>query len=136
MPGDVGKSELVARIFSDDADEQMPPPKSNRRLTAQQKETLKRWIAEGAKYEKHWAYMAPVRGIPAVKDTKWPRNPIDYFVLAKLEENGLEPSPEADRATLIRRLSLDLSACRQRRPKSMPSKPTPRPMRMKRSSIG
>ena len=109
VPGDPGKSELVVRIFSDDPDEQMPPPKSNRVLTAPQKETLKRWIAEGAKYEVHWAYVAPVRPeLPAVKDTTWARNPIDRFVLAKLEENGLKPSPEADRATLIRRLSLDL----------------------------
>jgi cytochrome c553 len=109
VPGDVAKSFIVARIFSTDADERMPPPKSNHVLTALQKQTLKRWIAEGAKYETHWAYVAPVRPeLPPVRDSKWPRNPIDRFVLAKLEQNGLKPSPEADRATLIRRLSLDL----------------------------
>jgi cytochrome c553 len=109
VPGGVGKSEMVARIFSVDPDEQMPPAKSNRVLTAQQKETLKRWIAEGAKYEPHWAYIAPIRAeLPQVKNPEWVRNPIDRFVLAKLQQNGLKPSPEGVRATLIRRLSLDL----------------------------
>ena len=102
----LGKSELVARIYSDDADEQMPPPKSNRRLTAPQKETLKRWIAEGAKYEKSIGLTRRRfgRNCRRSRTQNGREIPIDRFVLAKLEENGLEPSPEADRATLIRRL--------------------------------
>ncbi|MEI6535299.1 MAG: PSD1 and planctomycete cytochrome C domain-containing protein [Verrucomicrobiaceae bacterium] len=110
VPGDVAKSAIVERIFSTDKDELMPPAKSNRTLSAQQKETLKRWIAEGGKYEAHWAYVAPVRPLlPVVKNAQWARNAIDRFVLAKLEQNNLQPAPEADKATLIRRLSLDLN---------------------------
>jgi hypothetical protein len=109
-PHDAESSALVARIFADDPDEQMPPPKSNRRLSEEQKRLLKRWIEEGAVYQTHWAFVAPQRPAePAVRMTNWPRNGIDRFVLAKLEEVGLEPSPEADRATLIRRLSIDLT---------------------------
>ena len=88
----------------------MPPPKSNKTLTAAQKELLKRWIAAGAEYQPHWSFIAPKRPEPpAVKDEAWVRNPIDRFVLAKLEQNGLKPAPEADRRTLARRLSLDLT---------------------------
>lgn len=109
VPGDVEKSSIIARIFSKDSDELMPPTNSHRSLTAPQKEMLKRWISEGAKYETHWAYAAPARSaLPVVKQAGWARNEIDRFVLAKLEHAGLQPSPEADRATLIRRLSLDL----------------------------
>src|SRR5437868_2848587 len=69
-----------------------------------------RWIAEGAEYEMHWAYQPPVRpALPAVKNTAWVRNPIDRFILARLEQEGLTPAPEADRRTLARRLSLDLT---------------------------
>ena len=88
----------------------MPPPKSNRRLSPEQKKRLERWIAEGANYATHWAFVAPERPAePAVKGTHWVRNPIDRFVLAKLEAEGMSPSPEADRATLIKRLSIDLT---------------------------
>jgi hypothetical protein len=87
----------------------MPPPKSNRRLTDAQRKLLERWIEEGAAYANHWAFVPPTRPAePAVKRETWPRNAIDRFVLAKLESLGLEPSPEADRATLIKRLSADL----------------------------
>ncbi len=104
------KSSLIAHIFSTDKDEQMPPPKSNRVLTAEQKEKLKRWIAEGAEYQQHWAFVAPVRAaLPEVKRADWVKNPIDRFVLARLEREGLHPSPEADRATLLRRVTLDLT---------------------------
>lgn len=110
VPGKPEESELVSRLFSHEADEIMPPPKSNRKLTAKQKELLKQWVAEGAKYEKHWAFVPPVKvPLPGVKKTNWVRNEIDRFVLAKLEANHIEPSPEADKATLIRRLSLDLT---------------------------
>ncbi len=110
VPGKPAESELVARILADDPDVVMPPPESHKTLKADQREKLARWIAEGAAYEPHWAYLAPVRPeLPAVTDTDWPRNPIDRFVLARLEKAGLAPSAEADRSTLLRRLSLDLT---------------------------
>lgn len=110
VPKDPRSSELVARINSSNPKELMPPPKSNRRLSPEQKQRLERWIAEGANYATHWAFVAPRRPAePAVKDTRWVRNPIDRFVLAKLEAEGMAPSPEADRATLIKRLSTDLT---------------------------
>jgi len=110
VPGKPEASALVARIFSTDKDELMPPAKAHRTLTAEQKATLKRWVAEGAEYRAHWAFVAPVRAaLPAVQRGDWVRNPIDRFVLAKIEAGGLQPSPEADRPTLIRRLTLDLT---------------------------
>ena len=109
VPGEPGASTLLERVHSSDPDILMPPPDSNRQLSAEQKQLLERWIAEGGVYEPHWAFLAPVRPpLPEVAEQDWPRNPIDQFVLAKLEAAGLQPSPEADRATLIRRLSLDL----------------------------
>ncbi|MBM3359632.1 MAG: DUF1549 domain-containing protein, partial [Betaproteobacteria bacterium] len=108
VPGKPGESELVRRIFATD-DDLMPPEKSHRTLTSAQKETLKRWVASGAEYQPHWAYQTPVRpAVPAVKNKKWARNDLDRFVLAKLGQEKFNPSPEADRATLIRRLSIDL----------------------------
>ncbi|MDR3687901.1 MAG: DUF1553 domain-containing protein [Fimbriimonas sp.] len=102
------KSEMVTRIFATNA-LQMPPASSNKVLNADEKRILKEWIAEGAEYKKHWAFVAPIRpAVPQVKNPSWVRNPIDAFVLAKMEEKGLKPAPEADRRTLIRRLSLDL----------------------------
>ncbi len=110
VPGKPGQSQLVARIFSEDRDEKMPPPKAHKTLQPQQKETLKRWIAEGAQYEPHWAFvpLAPME-LPAVKDSAWSRTGVDGFILARLEQERLPPSPEADKATLIRRVSLDLT---------------------------
>src|SRR5262245_55781786 len=109
MPGKPDESDLVERIFSDDASHLMPPPKTKKKLTAGQKETLKRWIAEGAEYQLHWSFIAPKRTpLPAVKNTIWVRNAIDNFTLAELEKKGLLPAPEADRRTLARRASLDL----------------------------
>jgi hypothetical protein len=109
VPGDVAASELVRRINSPDEGEQMPPPDSNRRLTAEQKKLLEQWIAEGAAYQTHWAYVAPVRpALPEVQRGELASNSIDRFVLAKLESTGLSPSPAAERATLIKRLSADL----------------------------
>ena len=94
VPGKPDESALVERIISEDADEQMPPPDSHRQLTAQQKQVLKRWIAEGAKYSPHWTFVAPVRPpVPAAKRTAWVRNPIDTFVLARLEAEGLDSFP-------------------------------------------
>jgi hypothetical protein len=109
VPGQTDKSDLVRRIFTTDED-QMPPEDSHKPLKASEKELLKRWIAEGAEYQKHWAFVAPKRpAVPAVKTPGWVRNPIDAFVLAKLEVAGLKPAPEADRYTLARRVALDLT---------------------------
>jgi hypothetical protein len=110
VPEDPAGSELIVRIQSDDRDLQMPPPKSNRHLSPEQKQRLEQWINEGANYEPHWAFAAPVRpSPPAVQKDEWVRNPIDRFVLAKLETEGMSPSPEADRVTLIKRLFIDLT---------------------------
>lgn len=110
VPGSPEKSELVKRILSADADERMPPPETKKELTAAQKETLRRWIAEGAEYQPHWSFIAPQRPqLPAVKNGAWVKNPIDAFVLARLEAMGLSPAPEADKRTLARRLSLDIT---------------------------
>jgi hypothetical protein len=110
VPNDPRSSELVSRINARNAKELMPPPKSNRRLSAEQRKRLERWVEEGANYATHWAFVAPKRPAePAVNDNQWVRNPIDRFVLAKLEAQGISPSPEADRATLIKRLSVDLT---------------------------
>jgi hypothetical protein len=109
-PGDAANSPLVERITNTDPEEVMPPPKSKKEpLTAAQVETLRRWIDQGAKFDTHWAYVKPVRPpLPPVKNPAWVRNPIDAFVAAGQEAHGLAPAPEADRVTLIRRLSFDL----------------------------
>ena len=87
----------------------MPPELTKTELTDAQKSVLKRWIASGAKFEQHWAYVAPKPMLPPdVKNRKWPHNPIDAFVLSRLEKEGLRPSPPADPHTLLRRVSLDL----------------------------
>jgi hypothetical protein len=110
MPGKSGKSELIRRINAAEADERMPPPKTKRKLTAEQKDALRCWVDQGAVWNRHWAYEAPARlRLPAVQNPHWPRNPIDYFILARLEHEGLLPSSEAARETLIRRASLDLT---------------------------
>ncbi len=109
VPGKPGESELVRRIFSDDENEIMPPPTAKLPLTAAEKGTLKAWVAGGATYVPHWAFVAPKQApLPKVQRGDWPRNPIDDFVLAKMEENGLAPAPAADKYTLVRRLYLDL----------------------------
>jgi hypothetical protein len=110
VPGDPDSSVMLDRIFSDDPDEIMPPPHAKKTLSAEQKDFLKRWIAAGAEYEPHWSFIPPVRpGLPAVKDVGWVRNPIDRFILARLEAEGLAPAPEADRRALARRVALDLT---------------------------
>ena len=103
-------SEAWHRITSDDPDEVMPPPKFKKELTKVEVNKIKQWIEEGAKWEGHWAFI-PVRQTnePTTQLPQWIRNPIDSFVLDTLKENGLHPSPEADRRTLIRRLYLDLT---------------------------
>ncbi len=110
VPGEPDNSTLVERIFSDDPEMVMPPPSTKKALTAAQKETLKKWIAEGAEYEPHWSFIPPTRPEPPpVRDAAWIKNPIDRFLLSKLEAAGLAPAPEADRRTLARRVSLDLT---------------------------
>lgn len=111
-PGKPGESELVARIESHDSDEVMPPPKFGKPLTSSQIDTLKAWIAGGAKWGRHWAWDVPTR--PSLPDAAnrangIVRNPIDAFVLARLKAEGIEPRPEATKAELIRRVSLDLT---------------------------
>ncbi len=109
VPGSAADSSLYTRIHSTDSDEQMPPPKSNRKLSLEQKRLLAKWVDQGAVYSNHWAFIAPVRPeLPKVTKSDWPRTQVDHFVLSKLEAEGLTPSPEADRATLIRRLYIDL----------------------------
>ena len=110
VPGKLDKSELIARIFSTDDDERMPPPDSHKSLTDSQRQLLKQWIAGGAKYDRHWSYIPPRRPEPPHRvQGVWPRNPIDSFILARLTQEKLRPSAEADRTTLIRRLSFDLT---------------------------
>ncbi len=110
VPGQPQASQLIKRIWSDDADSIMPPPAANKPLTRQQKELLQRWIEEGAQYESHWSLLTPQRpALPTVNRTPSPHNEIDHFILARLEREGLPPSPPAESTTLIRRLSLDLT---------------------------
>ncbi|MBL8811403.1 MAG: DUF1553 domain-containing protein [Planctomycetaceae bacterium] len=114
VPDDPVKGSLIQRVLSDDPDLQMPPPGSNRVLTEQQRTMLQQWVSSGAKYETHWAFVPPVKvAIPepafASDASSAPANPIDRFVQHMLQQRGLKPSPEADRATLIRRLSIDLT---------------------------
>jgi hypothetical protein len=110
-PGKSHDSELIHRIMSDADDERMPPPKANRTLTAAQKDVLKRWVEQGLPWGKHWAYEPPERPtLPDVRILKTRvRNPIDEFVVAKLRTAGVAQSPEADKETLIRRVTLDLT---------------------------
>ena len=130
VPGQPDESELVKRLFTTNEDDVMPPLDSHRKLTAAQKEVLKRWVAEGAVYEPHWSFIAPQRpAVPKVSKSvtsksvisnqsgRAPKtdslitlpNPIDSFILAPLAAKNIRPSPEADRATLLRRVSLDLT---------------------------
>jgi hypothetical protein len=107
-PGASGESELIKRLITEDEDDVMPPPKAGKKLTAEQISLLKKWIDEGAKWETHWAFEKPARPeLPKVKNPSWAKNEIDYFILEKLEQEKLKPQPEADKATLIRRASLD-----------------------------
>ncbi len=113
-PGKPDESEMIRRICSKDADESMPPKATKKVLSAAQKEMLARWIREGAAYQPHWSFIPPTR--PAtppvnntVKNANWVHNPIDAFILARLDAAGLEPAPEADRRTLARRVSFDLT---------------------------
>lgn len=110
VPGDTAGSELVRRINEADPDEVMPPPDFKRPLSAEDRRRLAAWISQGAVYQPHWAFVKPrTRATPAVRTAGWARDPLDNFVLARIEQAGLRPSPEADRATWLRRASLVLT---------------------------
>ncbi len=110
VPGSVEESELVYRITSDDEYLRMPPPESHKELTPEEIATLQAWIAGGAEYQRHWSFIPPQSPEPPVtSDDSWARTSIDRFIRNKLSANGLAPAPEADRRTLIRRLTLDLT---------------------------
>ena len=109
VPGNPGSSALVERIHSSNPDEIMPPPDTRAPLTEREKALLERWIEQGAEWEPHWLYVAPQRPIPPIEEDDAVRNPIDAFVVARLREGGLAPSPEAVPVTLVRRLSFDLT---------------------------
>lgn len=109
-PKDLEGSELWYRINTTNADDHMPPEDSNKKLTATQIDTLRRWIQEGAQYKGHWAFQAPVKPeLPAIQNKKWPKNEIDYFIAAALDEKGLKPESEANKEKLIRRVTFDLT---------------------------
>lgn len=109
-PGDPDDSELISRIISDDEDLRMPPEGKGRQLTAEEVETFRRWIRQGGKYAAHWSYEKPTRPeLPPVKNVRWARNGIDHFILARLEAEGLSPSPEASLLVLARRAAIDLT---------------------------
>ena len=110
VPGNVADSELIARIMTDDRDLVMPPAETQKTLSAEQKEILRVWVAEGAEYERHWSLIPPtLPDLPDVIHTDWVRTPIDRFVLARLEASGLEPASDADPRVLFRRLHLDIT---------------------------
>jgi len=110
VPGKLSKSEVYHRIISDDPEQMMPPPESHLKLTVEEKAILTKWIEQGAEYKPHWAFIKPKKAeLPVAQDEAWPISPVDNFVLARLEREGLAPAPEAEKETLIRRLSFDLT---------------------------
>ncbi len=110
VAGDSSASELIERLTTDDEDLRMPPEGKGRRFTVEEVALIRRWIDQGADYAEHWSYVKPQRpALPNVANTQWPIQPIDHFILARLEAEGLAPSPPADRLTLARRVSLDLT---------------------------
>ncbi len=110
VPGDLDASELYQRLISDDSDERMPPEDTNKTFTKEEIAKIAKWIEQGANWEGHWAYIPPCKAaLPAVRAKRWPRTPIDYFVLARLEAKSRTPAEQADRITLIRRVTFDLT---------------------------
>jgi mono/diheme cytochrome c family protein len=110
VPGNPEQSQLVRRITSGDEMTRMPPVYTGRKLTQTEIDLLVEWVRQGARWQRHWSFVTPIRPLlPQIKNKEWPKNAIDHFVLERLEREGMEPSPEADRATLIRRVSLDLT---------------------------
>ncbi len=109
-PGSLKNSEVFHRIISDDAEYMMPPPESNLNLTVEEKALIARWIQQGAEYKPHWSFVSPQKeSLPKIQQKDWAQQPIDHFILEKIERNGLIPSEKADKTTLLRRASLDLT---------------------------
>ncbi len=109
-PGNLKRSEAFQRITSTDPEWQMPPPESHLELTEDEINTIEKWIQQGATYQPHWAFIRPEKAaLPAVQNNDWCQNPIDYFVLARLEKEGIVPQEKADKETLLRRITLDLT---------------------------
>ena len=129
VPGEPAESLIVERIDETDPELVMPPPESHKKLTAAQKELLARWIAQGAEYQPHWAYVPPVKQ-PVPEGT----NPVDHFVQRRLAEVGLSLSPAAERRTLARRLAFDLTGLPPNPEQVAASRTTRRPMLMQSSS--
>ena len=110
VAGNLAQSAVYHRITSDDPDSIMPPPASNLSLTAYEKEVITRWIEQGAEWKEHWSFTAPEQPeLPSVAKEDWVQNPIDRFVLARLEQEGLSPAPESSREKLLRRVTFDLT---------------------------
>lgn len=110
VAGDLDKSQLYHRITSDDPDELMPPPESNLSLSAYEVQLLGKWIKQGAEWKEHWAFIKPKKAeLPKISDKKWPQNEIDYFVLARLQKEGLSPEKEETKEKWLRRVSFDLT---------------------------
>lgn len=110
VPGDPAVSLLIKKITSADPAQVMPPPEAHKPLKESQIALLRRWVAEGAEYQEHWAFVPPVRApLPAIRQTAWVRTPVDRFVLAGLEKAGFTGAPEADRYALLRRVAFDLT---------------------------
>jgi len=110
VPGNPDLSEVFIRISSKDTSLVMPPNNSNLKLTKHEIALIEKWIKQGAKYERHWAFVPPVKGaLPVVKNNKWPKNEIDYFILANQEKLGIQPNEEADKERLLKRLCIDLT---------------------------
>ncbi len=110
VPNKPDESDLIRRVESTLEADVMPPTKTGKKLTPQQRELLRRWVASGAIYQQHWSLVPPTRSpLPKVQNAGWVRSPIDAFILARLEQEGLKPSSEASKETLLRRLSLDLT---------------------------
>lgn len=110
VPGKPEESEIIKRIFANDENDLMPPPEAHKTFTPAQKELFRQWVKEGAEFKTHWAFSPPAKTAPpTVKNKTWPKNAIDNFILERLEKAGLTPSPAADKITLLRRVSFDLT---------------------------
>ena len=132
VPGNLDESELISRITAVDKTERMPPESLGRTLSPGEIELLKRWVEQGAPWQAHWSFLTPVAApLPKVNQPAWPRNAIDHFVLARLEAERLSPAHEADKETLIRRLSFDLTGLppTARGNRRVPGRPSARRLR-------